>query len=197
MRCTIQALEEGEGSTSQLKELAKLPLRKLMHQPLPVRQPPVRLSVRQTAWQDHPFIPGNIPYELWQTYRTKKLPGVAQEAQNTWRTLNPELRLELFDDAVAAQFIAEFFGADVLEVFKGFPLGVMRADLFRYAILFARGGIYSDVDTRCLRPIERWFDPHPNLAAGDLDLSYSWSTCSAVIAMEEAESGYFFCQWVR
>ena len=33
---------------------------------------------------------------------------------------------------------------------------IIRSDLFRLMILFAEGGIYSDSDTICLKPIVNW-----------------------------------------
>ncbi len=35
-------------------------------------------------------------------------------------------------------------------MFRAYPLGVMRADFWRYAILFAHGGLYADMDCRCV-----------------------------------------------
>ena len=40
-------------------------------------------------------------------------------------------------------------GAEMLAIYHSFPLGVMRADFFRYAMLLDQGGIYADVDTAC------------------------------------------------
>lgn len=40
------------------------------------------------------------------------------------------------------------------------PLPVLKADFFRYLILFARGGIYADIDTKALKPAIEWLPPH-------------------------------------
>ncbi|OCF54827.1 hypothetical protein L486_07482 [Kwoniella mangroviensis CBS 10435] len=34
--------------------------------------------------------------------------------------------------------------------------GVVRSDLFRYLVLLLNGGIYTDTDTACIRPISEW-----------------------------------------
>ena len=34
----------------------------------------------------------------------------------------------------------------------------LKADLARYLIVHTFGGVYSDVDTLCLRPIDTWAD---------------------------------------
>jgi len=35
---------------------------------------------------------------------------------------------------------------------------VEKADVFRYAALFNYGGVYTDVDVKCIRPIHMWLD---------------------------------------
>ena len=35
------------------------------------------------------------------------------------------------------------------DIYSSFPIGVMKADFFRYAVLLAHGGVYADVDTAC------------------------------------------------
>ena len=38
--------------------------------------------------------------------------------------------------------------------------GLLRADLVRYMLLVAEGGIYTDIDTICLKPIDTWVPAH-------------------------------------
>lgn len=84
---------------------------------------------------------------MWQTYRTRKLPAVANLFVATWSATNPAWNVRLFDDGDARQFIALHFGAAHVAVFDGYPVGVMRADFWRYCILFKEGGVYADIDT--------------------------------------------------
>ena len=85
-----------------------------------------------------------IPPVLWQTYRTSALPTAAQQLVSSWQILNPELDLRMHNDSRASTFINRTFVDDLVEVYHNLPLGVMRADLFRYAILYARGGEWCD-----------------------------------------------------
>lgn len=43
-----------------------------------------------------------------------------------------------------------------MEAYFSLPIPVLKADFFRYLILFARGGIYADIDTEALRPAHAW-----------------------------------------
>ena len=101
-----------------------------------------------TSWEHSPA-PSAIPFILWQTYKTRELPRPAQDAAASWTGLNPDLASRLYSDPEAAEFMNRTLGAEVLAIYEGFPLGVMRADFFRYAILLDQGGIYADVDTAC------------------------------------------------
>lgn len=41
--------------------------------------------------------------------------------------------------------------------------GVLKADIFRYLAMFLDGGVYTDVDTACVRPLDSW----PGLVSRD------------------------------
>lgn len=64
-------------------------------------------------------------------------------------------------DAVAKHLVRYLYATipEVLEAYNAMPLPVLKADFFRYLILLARGGIYSDIDTMCLKPAPDWFAP--------------------------------------
>jgi alpha 1,6-mannosyltransferase len=56
---------------------------------------------------------------------------------------------------------------EVLEAYQALPLPVLKADFFRYLILLARGGIYSDIDTYALKSTTEWLpDSVPREAIG-------------------------------
>ena len=35
----------------------------------------------------------------------------------------------------------------------------MKADIWRYCVIYKNGGLYTDLDTTCVIPIERWLPP--------------------------------------
>ncbi len=119
-----------------------------------------------------------IPKRIWQTYKTKSLPRVAKPCVQTWKRLNPAWTYQLADDREIERLVAEHLGKDALKIFLGFPLPVMKADLWRYAILHKWGGTYADIDTVCNVPIKNW-------STGGKGL----------IASVENASGIHFCQW--
>jgi mannosyltransferase OCH1-like enzyme len=106
-----------------------------------------------------------IPKIIWQTSKDSfdKLPQYAKDAAQTWKNLNPEYEYVHMDDEKAKSFIIREFGEDWLKIFNSYPLGVMRGDLWRYMIIYIYGGVYADLDTICVNPIDTWINKDKDL----------------------------------
>lgn len=71
----------------------------------------------------------------------------------SWRRLNPGWAYRFWTDDDLRDFMAvEFPG--LLDLYLSYPRPVQRADLARYCILARLGGVYADIDTRCLAALE-------------------------------------------
>lgn len=44
----------------------------------------------------------------------------------------------------------------MIEAFELLPETIMKMDFFKYLILYAKGGVYADIDTYPLQPIPNW-----------------------------------------
>ena len=95
-----------------------------------------------------------IPLKVWQTYKTNKLSDEAKECQQTW--LEQKIPYEFMDDQDIDKFMKKNFNKKTYDTFKNLPLGVMKADMWRYCVLYINGGIYSDIDTKCVVPVKDW-----------------------------------------
>jgi hypothetical protein len=106
-----------------------------------------------------------IPKIIWQTSKEpfNQLPRYAKDAAETWKNLNPEYKYIYMDDDEAKSFILHEFGEDWLEIFNSYPLGVMRGDLWRYMVVYIYGGVYADLDTLCINPIDTWINKKEDL----------------------------------
>lgn len=116
-----------------------------------------------------------IPRLIWQTC-PGPLPLPAREPVGSWQRQNPEWTHHLLTDEAIDHFIEDHFDADLLAAFRDMPLGVMRADIWRYAVLRVHGGVYSDIDTTCRQPLDEWLPGDASLVVG-------------------LENGTHFCQW--
>ena len=97
-----------------------------------------------------------LPKLIHQTFPTKALPQELQASVDALRLLNPGWRHVLYDDAEIANFIRIEYGDEMLMQFERIdPIyGAARADLFRYLLLYKRGGVYLDIKSAATRPLD-------------------------------------------
>jgi hypothetical protein len=93
-----------------------------------------------------------IPKLIHQTWKTNDIPQGMGDPES-WRRLNPDWGYTLWTDDMLLQFMHAHH-PELVELYQSYPHGVQRADLARYCLLHAFGGIYADVDTRCLAPLD-------------------------------------------
>lgn len=110
-----------------------------------------------------PYDPeGKFPAYIWQTWKvgpdSGEFPEEWRPAEASWTELHPSFVHEVITDAVAVHLIRHFYASipEVQEAYEALPAPVLKADFFRYLILLARGGIYSDIDTTALKSAVEW-----------------------------------------
>lgn len=86
-----------------------------------------------------------IPLNIFQTWHTKNLPTTMAKSVELIKKTNPRFNHELFDDDDCREFIKNNFNPDVLNAFDRLVPGAYKADLWRYCILYIKGGIYLDI----------------------------------------------------
>ncbi len=106
-----------------------------------------------------PKMPGmGIPKILFQTWKSKTdIPANFAYWATTFRDLNPGYDYQLWDDADNRAFIAARYPW-FLPAYDAYPAEIYRVDAVRYFFLYHHGGIYADLDTECLRPLDRMLD---------------------------------------
>jgi alpha 1,6-mannosyltransferase len=135
---------KGKGAQQSLADYAKAPLReKLLYQ--------------------FPYdVESKFPAYIWQTWKYTPASGDFGEnfrpAEASWSEKHPSFIHEVITDQVAVHLLRHLYASvpEVLEAYNALPMPVLKADFFRYLILLARGGIYSDIDTHALKPATEW-----------------------------------------
>jgi mannosyltransferase OCH1-like enzyme len=123
-----------------------------------------------------------IPKIIWQTYKDSfdQLQPYMVDAINTWKNLNPDFEYRYMDDIQAAEFILNEYGQEWHNIFVNLPVGVMRGDLWRYMIIYKYGGVYADLDTECLNPINTWLnEDYDMIVCPETDIHYCQWTFAA------------------
>lgn len=94
-----------------------------------------------------------IPLIIHQTSASKMLSPQARRFRRSFATLNPGWKMKLYDDRDARSII-EAHLPDFLAAYDAFAHPIQRADMFRIAVVYLYGGVYADLDVRCLKPLD-------------------------------------------
>ena len=101
-----------------------------------------------------------FPRKIWQTAKNGPagLDDTDRTALRTWSKLNQKWRYEAITQYGAESYVRERFvhRPDLVEAFTDLQDPILRADFVRYLVLLGDGGVYSDLDTRALKPIDDW-----------------------------------------
>ncbi|KKA26489.1 hypothetical protein TD95_005355 [Thielaviopsis punctulata] len=120
-----------------------------------------RMSLREKLEYIYSYdITAKFPAYIWQTWKYTPADGEFdfREEEATWTLNHPGFIHEVITDAVAFPLLRLLYAStpEIIDAYTALPLPVLKADFFRYLILYARGGIYSDIDTKALRPANEW-----------------------------------------
>ena len=146
-----------EGDSGMRVALAKKPMQQISLSKLQAQ--PLR---KQLAYA-FPYDPkSKFPAYIWQTWKhspsSQKFEEDFRPPEASWTALHPSFVHEVITDSVAVHLIRHLYASvpEVVEAYSALPHAVMKADFFRYLILLARGGIYTEIDTWALKSAVDW-----------------------------------------
>ena len=111
-----------------------------------------------------------IPKLLHQIWiGSPEVPSHYSDLVKTWQNKNRAWKYRLWDDSSINQLIDVHYPS-LQSKYSEIPLRVMKADLIKYLVLKAEGGLYIDLDYECFKPIGRLLnkecviglEPHSN-----------------------------------
>lgn len=100
-----------------------------------------------------------IPKIIWQTMKTNEVPIFMKNYIDTWVENNPEYEYRFFDDEDIIRFLKKEY-PEFLLGYRKLKYGASKADLWRYLAIYKFGGVYADIDCRCLRSLREWINPN-------------------------------------
>tara|TARA_R110001592_G_scaffold119991_3_gene323746 strand:- start:195 stop:1004 length:810 start_codon:yes stop_codon:yes gene_type:complete len=114
-----------------------------------------------------------IPLNIYQTWESNKVPKGMYDAINTWIKLNPEYTYNLYDSQDRLKYIINFNcdnfsfnNKELLYCYNNMVQKAAKADIWRYLILYDKGGIYTDIDTECLIPLKEYIKENDEFLNG-------------------------------
>ena len=120
-----------------------------------------------------------IPKKIFQTHKSIEYVNSNTELVNaviSWKK-NTDYEYHFYDDQQCEDFMKTYY-PDIKPYYDILPINVMKADLWRYCIIYKYGGIYADVDT---------------ILNSDIDIFTDKKDKQLVIV---PENDTHFCQWV-
>ncbi|KAJ5594710.1 uncharacterized protein N7459_000918 [Penicillium hispanicum] len=137
-----------------------------------------------------------FPTKIWHSARTESLSATQREWVDSWTKKNPFYRQELLTDQSSTSFVREHFSKtrpDIVDVYESLPIPILRADLLRYLIILAKGGVWSDLDVTCEKNVTDWVPPkyqnqNIDMVVG-LEFDVEWHGPGTEVASQ-------FCNWV-
>jgi len=108
-----------------------------------------------------------IIHQIWFDFREEndkkgphELPGKYKKYRKSWLDNNPDWLCVLWDDDVSNKMVKSHF-PELWKVYSKYPTGVQRCDAFRYCLSYRYGGLYVDMDAKCLKPVTPLFSSGP------------------------------------
>lgn len=117
-----------------------------------------------------------IPKQIFQTFKSRELPWLTRWHIKRMLRRNPDYQYFFYDDQAIEQFFKEEF-PEYYNAYKSLTIGAAKADFFRYAVLYKKGGIYLDIDCKVVSRFEQFILPDDE----------------AIISIEN--NGALFTQW--
>lgn len=120
-----------------------------------------KMSLYDKLAYQYPYdVESKFPAYIWQTWKTTPADDKFEfrDQEGSWSWHHPGFVHEVITDQVAVHILRLFYAPipEILEAYDALPEPVLKADFFRYLILLARGGIYSDIDTYALKSALDW-----------------------------------------
>jgi len=105
----------------------------------------------------------DVPKIIHQSWKTTQLREDHEVWQHSWIDANPGWKYMFWTDLDNRQLVADFY-PDLLYTYDILPKNITRADFVRALYMHKYGGVYADLDTWCLRPVDTLLTAGPGIA---------------------------------
>lgn len=103
----------------------------------------------------------SIPKVIHQTYSYRPLPAEIEKNINILKKLNQNWEYRFYDDSDREKYIKKNFPS-ILKLYQKInpKYGAVRADLFRYLLMYNEGGVYLDIKSSFSKPLDETINPN-------------------------------------
>lgn len=146
---------------------------------------------------------GHFPKKIWQTWKVDPFGFEERDlaTARTWTVRNANHRYEVLTDQNDLYYVETHYGPgglnrlDIVHTYKSLTARIIKADLLRYLVMYAEGGIYTDIDVEAIRPIDRFIPTRYN--ERDIDMVVGVEIDQPEFRSHSILGGKCesFCQW--
>ena len=131
----------------------------------------------------HPTCQPQIPKIIHQTAKDRQaLPPLWALSQASWKANHPTWEYRMWSDEQNLNLCKEHFPW-FLDTYNSLPKNIMRVDAVRYMYMYAHGGVYSDLDSENLKPLDGLLEGRAAvLAVMGTDMGFKDSIPNAFLA---------------
>ena len=120
----------------------------------------------------------HFPGKIWQTWKVDPY-NFAEKDYDTarsWTNKNKGWRYEVLTDNNELLYVEEQYGPsginrpDIIDFYRVLNTTIIKADLLRYMIMYAEGGVYADIDVEALKPATRFIPARYKAEIQNIDM---------------------------
>lgn len=105
-----------------------------------------------------------FPPKIWQTWKVDPLRFEERDLEKarSWTEKNPDWRYEVLTDGNDVRYVEYHYGPegfnrpDIVAFYRDVTASIIKADLLRYLIMYAEGGVYADIDVEAMKPMSKF-----------------------------------------
>ncbi|KAF3760583.1 family 32 glycosyltransferase [Cryphonectria parasitica EP155] len=111
-----------------------------------------------------PYARSQFPPKIWQTWKVDPLRFEERDLEKarSWTEKNPDWRYEVLTDGNDVRYVEYHYGPegfnrpDIVAFYRDVTASIIKADLLRYLIMYAEGGVYADIDVEAMKPMSKF-----------------------------------------
>lgn len=114
-----------------------------------------------------------IPRVIYQTFKSSEVTDRLYYAAQTWIQYNPDYSYEFYDDIRRDEYVKSynceglsFTNEELNKAYNDVKPQASKADIWRYLILYEKGGVYTDMDTMCKVPLSEYINSDDTVVTG-------------------------------
>ena len=93
---------------------------------------------------------------VYQTWVDNKFGKTHKRSLLNFRNINKNLSFKIFTNPMMEEYMLQKWGnKNIYTIFKNALIGPLKTDIFRYCILYDRGGYYFDISRACKIPLTK------------------------------------------